>query len=606
MIWIGLDGVDWDLMDGLTARGQLPNWKRLVDSGFTADLESLRPIISPVVWTTLATGVGPDLHGVLDFQETDPKTGVKVPISGLSRRAPAVWNVASRAGRKVGVVGWWATHPAEEVNGFFVSDRASPILSEGARAGVAFPAELTPVVEEVVRRDGRIVPADLARFLDMPLEEISAALASGRGMENPLVALARVVSATRVYQRLARELYDRNLPDLMMVYFEGTDEVAHLFAPYSEPKLACVSDADYARYRRAVPAYYAMVDRIVGQWMRRAEEDGAVLIVSSDHGFKWGGDRPCDRPSSGLTTAANWHWHVGVLAARAPGMAPSRTRARASVFDLAPTVLALLGIRADPRMTGHSLATLPLESKLDSASSWFDSEVRRVAAEAPSPTEAAEYTRKLIALGYLSGKETARLAPAGGTRPGWTEGAWNSLGVYYRDTTKDLPAARSAFRKALEIRPDFDASLFNLAFLEREAGRWNDATDLLFRSLAAGHPAPERTILEWTWLATGRRRPSGAISLLERGVAAYPLSEDLARELGRRRFEKQDCDGAIRVLEPFAGSANRDTLNLLGLSHLCKGRDGAALGFFQRSLSEDPEQQSVREAVAFIAKKAKR
>src|SRR5947207_3051667 len=82
---------------------------------------SFFPLISPILWTSAATGTPPDLHRVLDFQEVDPKTGGKVPISGNSRAVPAVWNLVSSAGRTVGVVGWWATHPAEEVNGFFVS-----------------------------------------------------------------------------------------------------------------------------------------------------------------------------------------------------------------------------------------------------------------------------------------------------------------------------------------------------------------------------------------------------------------------------------------------------------------------------------------------------
>src|SRR5262249_57293061 len=144
-IGLGLDGLDWELMDSLTAQGRLHNWKRLAGSGLAAELESFRPMLTPVVWTTLATGVGPDIHGILDFQEVDPRTGAKVPISGASRQAPAIWNIASRAGRKVGVVGWWATHPAEEVNGFLVSDYASPILFRNAPdAVVAFPASLTP------------------------------------------------------------------------------------------------------------------------------------------------------------------------------------------------------------------------------------------------------------------------------------------------------------------------------------------------------------------------------------------------------------------------------------------------------------------------------
>ena len=112
VLWIGLDGLDWELLDRLAAEGRMPNWKRLTAEGWTANLESEYPLISPILWTTAATGVGPDVHRVLDFQETDPKTGTEESRSpGFSRAVPAVWNAASAAGRKVGVVGWWATHP---------------------------------------------------------------------------------------------------------------------------------------------------------------------------------------------------------------------------------------------------------------------------------------------------------------------------------------------------------------------------------------------------------------------------------------------------------------------------------------------------------------
>src|SRR5262249_14376944 len=142
---------------------------------YTARLKSVMPILSPIVWTTVATGVSPDVHRVLDFQEVDPASGQKLPISGRSRAVPAIWNVASASGRTVGVVGWWATHPAEEVSGFFVSDRASPIMFEGMpRAGVAYPSSLAPGVEQVLARDGAVTNAELTRFLDASEAEIQA------------------------------------------------------------------------------------------------------------------------------------------------------------------------------------------------------------------------------------------------------------------------------------------------------------------------------------------------------------------------------------------------------------------------------------------------
>ena len=74
VIWLGLDGLDWELLDRLAAEGAMPNWKRLAEEGWSARLTTLAPLLSPILWTTAATGVPPDVHRVLDFQEVDPAT----------------------------------------------------------------------------------------------------------------------------------------------------------------------------------------------------------------------------------------------------------------------------------------------------------------------------------------------------------------------------------------------------------------------------------------------------------------------------------------------------------------------------------------------------
>ncbi|HVE66340.1 MAG TPA: alkaline phosphatase family protein, partial [Thermoanaerobaculia bacterium] len=603
VIWLGLDGLDWALLSRLSAEGKMPNWTRLVSEGFSADLESFFPVLSPILWTTAATGVGPDVHRVLDFQESDPKTGAKLPVSGFSRAVPAAWNLASQAGRKVGVVGWWATHPAEEVNGFFVSDRASPLLfSDLPRAGVAYPAALAAGVEQVIVRDGVVSDAEVARFIDVPGAEIASARASGAGMENPIVALSRIVSATRINHRIARDLYDRNLPDLMVLYLQGTDEIGHVFAPYVPPRLDCTSEADFARYKNAPDVYYALVDRILGQWMRRAKEDGATLLVHSDHGFKWGEDRTCARSSANWATAAYWHRINGVFAAWGAGVRRSTSRSKATLFDVAPTVLALAGLPADRRMTGKALTAgfegLTARGKEDLFSG---AAVRRVAAQAATAEEATEYAKKLRALGYLTGGETAPVAPAGGDRPGMTEGAWNNLGVYLRETKPNLAAAEAALLKSLELRPGYSSPTFNLAILYRMRGEDAKARDWLFRSLAAGHAEPERTIATWVVEYQTKNKLAAARALLEEGTKSFPANEPFARELALLQFRARQCPEAYATLSRFeAGTADTDTLNALGLFQTCVGRRDEALRLFERSLALNPNQPAAVRALEVV------
>jgi predicted AlkP superfamily phosphohydrolase/phosphomutase len=603
VLWIGLDGLDFELLDRLAAAGKMHNWRRLSSEGYTARLKSFAPLISPILWTTAATGVSPDIHRVLDFQEVDPKTGRKVPISGLSRAVPAAWNMASAAGRKVGVVGWWATHPAEEVNGFFVTDHATPILFEKLPlSGAAFPSSLEAGIGQVVARDGRVTAQDLSAYLDLPAGEIEKALSSGAGMENPVVALARILGATRVAHRIARDLYDRERPDLLALYIEGTDEIGHIFGASTPPKLRCAKDEDLARYGRVVETYYGAIDRILGQWMRRAEEDGATLLVHSDHGFKWGEDRPCGFASGNWATAAFWHRFEGVFAAWGTRVRRASTRGAASLFDVAPTVLALLDLPADRRMSGQPIAAafadLPKRQTTDELAKVV---VRRVVGGDIQPEQAAEYTKKLLALGYLSPAEARPVAPTGGDRPGLTEGAWNNLGVYLRDTANDLPAAKKAFEQSLALSPDYYSPMFNLAVVFRARGDTKAAEDWFFRSLSALRGDPDPAVVAWGREYENNGKAAAARSLIERAARTYPDNEGIARELAMLRYRSRDCPAARGTLSRFE-VATRDprTLNALALFETCLVHREAVVRLLERSLALDPNQPEVARTLSNV------
>jgi predicted AlkP superfamily phosphohydrolase/phosphomutase/Tfp pilus assembly protein PilF len=602
VIWLALDGLDWELLDRLTAEGRMPNWKRLTTEGYTATLKSFMPVLSPVVWTSVATGATPDVHRVLDFQEVDAATGQKEPISGESRAVPAIWNVASAAGLKVGVVGWWATHPAEEVSGFFVTDHASPILFQGLpRAGVAYPVSLTAGVEQIITRDGVVKDEELAAYVDEPVSAIALARGGAKGLENPYVALASILGATRVQQRIARELYDRNQPDLMILYLEGTDGIGHVFASYVPPKMDCVSDADYARYKRTVDEYYALVDKVLGQWMRRAEEDGATLVVNSDHGFKWGTDRTCERSSLNPGTAAYWHRIDGVFAAWGSRVRKGLPRGQGSVYDMVPTVSALLGLPVDKTLKGSVLRTGFDGLKSSPKKDLFGTvPVRRVEMAALSEKDADEYAQSLRNLGYLSGSEPTKLAPTGGTRPGLTEGGWNNLGLFEREAG-NYAAAEAAFRKALESRPGYHSPQFNMAVLYRLRGEDKLAIEWLFRSLQAGHAEPENTVLSWFGEYDDKKKLAAAAEVLERGARAYPADERIGRELGLLRFEAKDCAGASAAVERFeSGSNDPDTINAIALFKTCLGRREEAVALFQKSLRIKPGQPGVVQSLNLL------
>jgi Flp pilus assembly protein TadD len=227
--------------------------------------------------------------------------------------------------------------------------------------------------------------------------------------------------------------------------------------------------------------------------------------------------------------------------------------------------------------------------------------VRRLPASAPKAAEADEYARKLRALGYLSGSESKSVATLPeGPWPGRTEGAWNNLGIFQRESGR-LEEADRSFREALRINSGYASPMFNLAGLERTRGRWAEARTWLFRSLDAGHAEPEQTVLQWVSAAVAGGRRSDAITLAETGVIRYPASEPLAVALARLRFEAKDCSGAASALSMFAEKGGRDALNLLGLSELCLNHGERARNFLERSLTLDPAQPPIREALRLLA-----
>ena len=132
LIVIGIDGGEWKVIHRLWAEGKLPNLKRIADRGVATTLHTAYNS-SPVIWTTIATGVSPEVHGITDFVVPTPRGDV--PVSSAVRKVPALWNMLTSAGRRVAVLGWWASWPAEKIKGVVVSDRA--LLNLDARVSPA-------------------------------------------------------------------------------------------------------------------------------------------------------------------------------------------------------------------------------------------------------------------------------------------------------------------------------------------------------------------------------------------------------------------------------------------------------------------------------------
>ena len=361
VIFLGLDGADWQLLDRYVRDGNMPNLARLVAEGTSGTLETLHPALSPLIWTSMMTGVDPLAHGILDFTRYRPGTDTKEPITSDERRVPAIWNMAGWAGRTVAAFGMWATYPAEPVNGLMVSDRLFTFLFKEAEPpeGVVAPREHEAWARAIVQQaEAAIDYRALKDFLPwLTAPEYERALKAENPYSDPVGALWRTLVETRVYDNLAASWIEKHAPDLAILYIQGTDSIGHTFGPYAPPQQPSISNDDFKRYSDVPRRYFAAVDELIGRYRTIAARRGGVLMLASDHGFSWIDDRPTAVSSNAQATAAKWHRKDGMYLLWGPGIAAKDVRAETStVRQVAPTLMALAGL---PPGTGIDVAPLP-------------------------------------------------------------------------------------------------------------------------------------------------------------------------------------------------------------------------------------------------------
>ncbi len=404
LLIVGWDAADWQIIDPLIARGDLPCLAGLIRHGVRSDLSTLEPRLSPLLWTSIATGRTPDVHGITNFVEPKPDgSGLRVS-SSTSRKVKALWNIASQSGMTANVTGWYASHPAEGIRGAVTSN----LLMEGDPAdggawpvapGTVHPASLTDAI--AAQRVGRV--AFRREHLPAMLPSLPPVMAS----DPRIGTLCKLMAVAASVERAARVAMQSGRWDLSMVFFETIDTVGHHFMQYRPPRQKHVSEGDVRTLGGVMDAVYRWHDAALGRLLGECGSDTTVLLIS-DHGFHSGQGRPnlADLPAERrMEKEASWHRPIGVLVASGPGIRPGAVPAVANILDVAPTALALLGLPSGQDFNGRVLAEILDGPAPELIASW-----EGVAGDAglhpddarQDPYEAADAIQQLVDLGYMA------------------------------------------------------------------------------------------------------------------------------------------------------------------------------------------------------------
>lgn len=188
VVLIGVDGATWRLIDPLLAAGRLPSLAAIAGRGGTAEIETVEPVNSPTVWTSIATGRSPDAHGVTDFLK-----------KSISVQVPTIFERLAAQGKRVGTYDYLVTWPPRRLPGGFV-------------------------IPGWLRRDESVTPTDAFERAGLPGYRYSLKGLGGR--EDYVAASRRELAHKAAHWNALAEAFDL---DVGAVTFYSFDGLSHRF-----------------------------------------------------------------------------------------------------------------------------------------------------------------------------------------------------------------------------------------------------------------------------------------------------------------------------------------------------------------------------------------
>lgn len=261
---IGIDGATFRLMRPLMQRGYMPFLSRVEQEGALGTLTTIYPPVTAPAWSSFMTGKNPGKHGVYEFLHRKRGTLEQIPVNAGMLGSQTLWEMMSKAGKRMVVVSVPLCYPPFAVNGTLMSDFLAP---KGAR-DLSYPPELLGEVE--------------AKFGEYLLYHKQVYTKDNVGN-----VLAELEEHTAYRQRVAEYLLKRDPWDFAMVYFEGTDRLQHELWHIIDETSPMHDKQEAAQYAERTRNYYRVLDDDVRQLteLAQAQDPETTIILMSDHGF---------------------------------------------------------------------------------------------------------------------------------------------------------------------------------------------------------------------------------------------------------------------------------------------------------------------------------
>ncbi len=401
VLLIGWDGADWEHINPLLDQGLMPTLDSLIDRGTIGNLATLQPVLSPMLWNSVATCKFADKHGIHGFVEPDHAHGGARPFSSLSRKTKALWNILSQSGIRSNIINWWASHPAEKINGCVVSNLFNGVSLDPQKGWVITPGTIHPAEHEQDYAQFKVLHSEITQEHILPF--IPKAAEIDQSKDRRLLAFSKTFTEMMTTHTVATAVMESEPWEFMAVYYTGIDHFSHGFMQYHPPQMSNIPDDDFEMYKDIITGAYRFHDMMLERLLFLAGDDTTVILCS-DHGFQSGAFRPGGTPREPAGPAV-WHRQYGILVMQGEGIKKDERIYGASLIDIGPTILNLFGLPIGDDMDGRPLVeALEEPVEFETIPSWDDvdgEDGMHSGDEMMGGGQSEQLLQQFVALGYI-------------------------------------------------------------------------------------------------------------------------------------------------------------------------------------------------------------
>jgi predicted AlkP superfamily phosphohydrolase/phosphomutase/tetratricopeptide (TPR) repeat protein len=395
VIHINMSGATWPQIHRMVDAGHLPTVSKLVNAGCIGNLWAPAPLHRPVPAVSMATGVHPDQHKCWSGFMPDKDYGAR-PLRSDDIAAPMLWEIAAAQGARACAIGWPGTHPVHTSKSLLISDGF--VIPRGA-AFEDWPINPASVSDASLLDDlaeARLHPSEIEAEMIAPFLPDFAKI--DQETDTRLSMFMQILSRAVSAHGAATWAAERQAWDMLTVHFDLIEHLSAAFLQYQAPRMGHVSQTDHALYGGVVDGAYHFMDMLLARYLELLPE-GGHLILTSDHGFEVGAQRT--RVAANIADQVTGLYRdFGVFLVHGPKAVPDGSVAGITLFDIAPTVLSLMGLKLPDGMPGK-VAQGAFSEPLP-ATAYKDGK-QKTAKEPPplDPVWASKMMEEAAALGYL-------------------------------------------------------------------------------------------------------------------------------------------------------------------------------------------------------------